>query len=97
MAATLTTRREHSAAPTVDADRWEPIRPSAGSETLDDELVHQAAMAARSLPPDVDEALARFVEGSDRSGALMLRNVAVGPLPPTPPSPAAPIETPCAI
>ena len=92
MTATLTTHQEPSVAPTINADQWKPLSPNASYTTLDDELVHRAAMSARSLPPAADEALARFVEGSDRSGALLLRNVPIGQLPRTPTSPAAPID-----
>ena len=88
MSVTLTQPTTRPAGPTVDADGWSP-EPAASGLALDDELVHRAAMAARSLPPAVDEALARFVEGSDRSGALLLRKLAIGPLPLTPSSPAA--------
>lgn len=92
MTITLSRQAAMSSVPTVDANQWQPIETTATVECLDDELVHVAAMAGRSIPLCVDEALARFVEGAERSGALLVRNVTIGPLPPTPSSPSARVD-----
>ena len=52
--------------------------------------MHAAAVGARTLPADVDDALLRFTVTPPR-GALLLRNAPIGELPPTPPSPEAPV------
>jgi alpha-ketoglutarate-dependent taurine dioxygenase len=70
----------------VDADGWQVPRP--GGDL--DELVLEAGLGARLLPPHVDEAILRFASTSNRAGALLLRNVPIGPLPPTPVTPSAP-------
>ena len=46
---------------TVDAATWTATPIGADLGELDEALVHEAAMRARSLPIDVDDALARFV------------------------------------
>ena len=70
--------------PIVDATSWyaAPIRTN--RVELDEALVHEAAMRGRGLPIDVDDALARFASQSNRAGALLIRNIPIGPLPPTP-------------
>ncbi len=75
---------------TVDATSWyaAPIRTT--RVELDEALVHEAAMRGRGLPIDVDDALARFASQSNRAGALLIRNIPIGPLPPTPGAPGEP-------
>lgn len=79
-----------SAAPTVDADGWRLV--PATSDCLDESLVRQATLAGRELPLAVDEALAAFASTPPRSGALLIRNAPIGPLPPTPERPDAPCD-----
>ena len=76
--------------PIVDATSWyaAPIRTN--RVELDEALVHEAAMRGRGLPIDVDDALARFASQSNRAGALLIRNIPIGPLPPTPGAPGEP-------
>jgi hypothetical protein len=77
--------------PTVDASGWHVAPADALGSDLGEELVHAAAVGARTLPADVDDALLRFTVTPPRAGALLLRNAPIGELPPTPPSPAAPV------
>jgi L-asparagine oxygenase len=86
---TSTTTIPHCTPGTVDATGWS-VRADAGS-SLDEQLVRRAALGARDLPIEVDEALVRFASESHRSGALLIRNVPIGDLPPTPPSPDSPV------
>jgi alpha-ketoglutarate-dependent taurine dioxygenase len=77
--------------PTVDAAWWS-ASPVGATELLDDEsLIDLAAAAARTMPESLDDALIRFASRPSRSGALLLRNVAVGTLPPTPATPTTPV------
>jgi L-asparagine oxygenase len=87
---TSTATIPHCTPATVDASGW-TVRTDAGAN-LDEELVRQAALGARDLPIEVDEALVRFVSESHRSGALLIRNAPIGDLPSTPPSPDAPVD-----
>jgi L-asparagine oxygenase len=87
---TSTATIPHCTPGTVDATGW-AARAHAGA-TLDEQLVRQAALGARDLPIEVDEALVRFASDSHRSGALLIRNAPIGDLPPTPPSPDAPVD-----
>ena len=73
---------------TVDAATWDAAPIGADLGELDEALVHEAAMRGRSLPIDVDDALARFASQSNRAGALLIRNVPIGALPPTPATPS---------
>ena len=54
------------------------------------DLVRVAGHAARRLPADVHDALVDFSDVADRSGALVLRGVPVGDVPPTPGRPTEP-------
>ena len=79
------------AVPAVDASSWRVAATDAPGSHLGEELVHAAAVGARTLPADVDDALVRFTVAPPRAGALLLRNVPIGELPPTPPTPEAPV------
>ena len=48
------------------------------------------ATPARSLPAEVHDALVDFADSPHQSGALLLRGLPVGDLPPTPPTPTTP-------
>jgi len=77
---------------TVDAASWDAAPIGADRGRLDEALVHEAAMRGRSLPIAVDDALARFASRSNRAGALLIRNVPIGALPPTPGAPGEPTD-----
>ncbi len=55
-----------------------------------EELVGAAGRFAATLPPAVDAALLDFADHSNRAGALLLTDCALGELPPTPAAPDAP-------
>lgn len=75
--------------PTVDAHAW--AIPAPTSDRLDEMLVDAAALGARTMPLAVDEALLRFASRPNRAGALLLRHLAIGPVPSTPSAPTAPV------
>ena len=79
-----------AAVPEVDARGWTIPAPS--TDELGDDLVHLATIGGRDLPIEVDEALARFASVPPRSGALLIRHVPLGALPPTPERPDAPVD-----
>jgi len=80
-----------SSVPTVDAADWNPANGAPHNDSLSEEIV-DAALEARPLPVYIKAALTRLANGSDPSGALLLQNVAIGPLPATPPSPTAKVN-----
>jgi len=86
---TTTALSTHCAPEAVDASRW-VLRAEPGDQ-LDEELVRLAALGARDLPVDVDDAIVRFASDSHRSGALLIRNAPIGALPPTPSTPDSPV------
>jgi len=64
-----------------------PVPPfSIGAELF----VGAAGRAARFMPAIVHDALVQFADHGHQSGAMLLRGLPVGTLPPTPPSPLAP-------
>src|SRR5690606_16432910 len=77
----------------VVAVSWDPAvtvpAPSSavpGSEAF----VAEAEVLGRMLPPTVRSALLRMVDSPPREGAILVRGVPVGELPPTPASPTEP-------
>ncbi len=73
----------------IDASGWVVGMPP--TDQLDEGLVLRAALGARDLPSDVDEAIVRFASQSHRSGALLIRNAPIGDLPLTPATPKSPV------
>ena len=78
--------------PVVDASCWRAAAANGLGSDLGEELVHAAAVGARNLPVEVDDALLRFTVAPPRAGALLLRNAPIGELPPTPPAPEAHVD-----
>jgi alpha-ketoglutarate-dependent taurine dioxygenase len=72
--------------PVVDADPF--VLQHQGTE-LDEQFVKAAGRAGRALPESVFDALADFTDTPSPSGALLLRGLPVGNVPPTPESPTA--------
>lgn len=66
---------------TVRVDELQPL----DSETM----LAAVAAAVRALPPSIFDALLRLTESPSDSGALLLRGLPVGDLPPTPPTPSS--------
>ena len=56
------------------------------------EFTRAAGRAGRLLPAAIHDALVDFADHGDPSGALLLRGLPVGELPPTPDQPAAPAD-----
>lgn len=79
----------HCPPASVDASGW--ILHTAPGDQLDEDLVRIAALGARDLPVEVDDAIVRFASESHRSGALLIRNAPIGALPPTPATPESPV------
>lgn len=66
------------------------VTPAAPQRTLvDDAFVTVAGHAGRHLPAAAYDALVDFADQPHASGALLLRGIEVGALPPTPPSPTS--------
>jgi L-asparagine oxygenase len=80
----------HCAPASVDATDW--VMTTTPGDDLDEELVRLAALGARDLPFEVDDAIVRFASESHRSGALLIRNAPIGELPPTPDTPGSPVD-----
>lgn len=80
---------EHHATPPTVAAEWSlPTAPTDGPGS--EAFIRAAAHAGRLLPPEVHDALVDFMDMPHRSGALVLKGVPVGDLPPTPPTPTTP-------
>ena len=77
--------------PDLDASSWRLAPADALGTDLGEDLVHAAAIGARTLPSDVDGALLRFTVAPPRAGALLVHHVPIGDLPPTPAAPDAPV------
>ena len=74
----------------VDASAWTPRPWNTPAPTTAGDveaIVTEAALAARDLPVEVDAALVDFADHSHPSGAILLRGIDVGDLPPTPTAP----------
>jgi L-asparagine oxygenase len=82
-----------SPAPTVDsvtAQGWDvSLLAEAGSDVNTAAFTRAAGHAGRLLPADVHDALVDFADAGNDAGALLLRGVPVGELPPTPASPSS--------
>ena len=68
------------------SEQWQAPQLGAGSE----EFVALAGHASRDLPRLVHNALVDFADRPHRSGALLLKHMPVGALPPTPDTPTTP-------
>ena len=80
----------HCTPATVDGSEW--VLGTEPTDELDEDLVRLAALGARDLPLDVDDAIVRFASGSHGSGALLIRNAPIGALPLTPATPESPVD-----
>jgi hypothetical protein len=89
IAAQRAPRRAHSSAPVVVVDEIAPL-PLPDAPVGDPAFVRAAGHARRLLPPAVHDALIDFADAPPVAGALLLRGLPVGELPPTPAHPTAP-------
>ena len=87
----MTTLTHHVKPFEVDSPPWPdmPIPALSGDAWS---FVRAAGHAAASLPPAVHDALVDFADFPHESGAVILRGVPVGTLPPTPPTPTTPAD-----
>ena len=83
----MRTVTQHALPTTIESPRWPPTTPSIATG---EDLVRTAGHAGALLPTVVHDALAHFADEADRSGALLLRGLPIGDLPPTPPTPTSP-------
>ena len=84
----MTTLTEHVLPTVVTSPAWVPQ--SVPSCAVGDEaFVRAAGHAARLLPAVIHDALVDFTEAPPQAGAIVLRGLPVGDLPPTPDSPTA--------
>ncbi len=80
----------HASAPVVVAEPW--LDPATVAGTSPNTLLTTAGHLGRRLPADVHDALIDFVDDPHPSGALLLRSMPIGIVPPTPLSPTAIID-----
>lgn len=84
---TITTT--HATPQAVTAGPWSPAVPSASAVT--DERFVAAAAAIETMPAVLGDALGALVGHAPQAGALLLRGLPIGELPPTPASPRQPV------
>jgi L-asparagine oxygenase len=81
-------RHPHPDVAEVRAKDWDlTLLPVAGHDVNAPAFARAAGHAGRLLPADVHDALVDFADAGNDAGALLLRGVPVGDVPPTPPSP----------
>ena len=81
-------RHPHPEVDAVHAKDWDlALVPAAGLDVNAGAFARAAGHAGRLLPADVHDALVDFADAGNDAGALLLRGVPVGEVPPTPPSP----------
>ena len=80
----------HATPPSVDARGWRPEATTCRA-VVDERLVATAERIGSTLPPRVRDALAELTERAPQAGALLLRGLPVGELPPTPATPRRPV------
>lgn len=89
LAASRAADRPHAQAPALDAGAMAPW-PTPLPQLGDPAFIRAAGHARRLLPAHVHDALVDFVDSAPTAGALLLRGMPVGDLPPTPPTPTTP-------
>jgi L-asparagine oxygenase len=81
-------RRPHPEVDEVLVKDWDlSLVAAAGQDVNAPDFARAAGHAGRLLPADVHDALVDFADRGNDAGALLLRGVPVGDVPPTPPSP----------
>jgi hypothetical protein len=77
--------------PTLPGSSMVTALPATPGLRPDDEaFVADAARVGRSFPPELVAALEAFADDPGAAGALLLRDVPIGTVPPTPPAPTSP-------
>lgn len=87
----MSTLTHHAEPIAITAPTWRSPQVPAYADGVD-RFVRAAGHAARSMPAVVHDALVDFADSAHQSGALLLRGMPVGELPPTPPTPTTPAE-----
>lgn len=85
----MSTLTQHQQPQIIESPPW-PIIPAPPFAAGIEPFMQAAGHAARLLPAVVHDALVDFADEAHRSGALLLRRLPVGELPPTPPTPTTP-------
>ena len=85
----MTTLTQHQQPTTIESPPWPTIVAPVSTAGLEP-LLSAAGHAARLLPAVIHDALVDFADEPHRSGALLLRGLPIGDLPPTPPTPTTP-------
>jgi L-asparagine oxygenase len=84
-------RSVHAAPPVVTAPaEVGSLSTIPGADPCSDAFVSAAGHASRLLPAAIHDALVDFVDQPHRSGALLLKGMPIGELPPTPSTPTSP-------
>jgi L-asparagine oxygenase len=85
----MSTLTHHAQPIAVTSPTWPRMQvPACSSGT--ERFVRAAGHAAQAMPAAVHDALVDFADNSDRSGALLLRQLPIGTPPSTPPTPTTP-------
>ena len=87
----MSTLTHHAQPIAVTSPAW-PVHRIPTLDSHVESFVRAAGHAARSLPPVVHDALVDFADNAPQSGALLLRGMPVGDLPPTPATPTTPAD-----
>lgn len=82
----ISTTSEHAVPPMIVIPEWD--LPEVPDLAVGDEaFVAAAGTAARTMPEQLHDALVGFADRAPDAGAMLLRGLPIGALPPTPPSP----------
>ncbi len=87
----MSTLTHHAEPIAIMAPNWQLPQIPSFSDGID-RFVRAAGHASRSLPAVAHDALVDFADSAHQSGALLLRGMPIGELPPTPPTPTTPAE-----
>jgi L-asparagine oxygenase len=91
----MNTLTHHAEPIAIESPPWVSSNTSSQVPSYTDGLerfLRAAGHAARSMPSVVHDSLVDFADSAHQSGALLLRGLPVGDLPPTPPTPTTPAE-----
>jgi L-asparagine oxygenase len=87
----MSTLTHHAQPIAVPSPAWQNMQVPAYAAGIE-RFVRAAGHAARSMPSVVHDALVDFADTGHQSGALLLRGLPVGDLPPTPATPTTPAD-----
>jgi alpha-ketoglutarate-dependent taurine dioxygenase len=90
----MNTLTHHAQPMIVESPPW-PMIPAPSLAAGVEPFVRAAGHASRLLPAQIHDALVDFADRPHRSGAMLLRRVPIGQLPPTPSMPTTPSAKDC--